>query len=308
MKLHLISVALALVLLALCGAILQLVYPSRARAEVFDGLRSFAVTGVVERIEPSKATLVVKHEDIPGYMPAMSMPFQSRSPLNALQVGDSIEFRLCVTTNSSWIDQIVRRSNAQETPKPLVHPASTNAPPVFLITQIPDFALTNEFGQRTSLHQFRGQAVALTFFFTRCPIPEFCPRLSKSFAEASQRLESMTNGPANWHLLSISFDPLDTPAVLRQYAQRYGYDSNHWTFLTGDPVQIRQLTRGFGLSVVPEAGIFSHDFRTVVFDASGQLQTMWPFGGNTTDLLVNEILKATEPPKRLEAGSSSNQH
>jgi protein SCO1/2 len=160
------------------------------------------------------------------------------------------------------------------------------------ISAIPRFALTNELGQPFSFDQFKGQAVVLTFFFTRCPIPEFCPRLSRSFAQASQKLATLPNAPTNWHMVSVSFDPLDTPAVLRNYAQHYHYDSNHWSFVTGDPAQIRALTRGFGLSVAPENGIFTHDFRTVVFDATGQLQNMWPFGGDTTDLLVKDLIKA----------------
>jgi len=162
------------------------------------------------------------------------------------------------------------------------------------ISAIPSFALTNELGQPFSFQQFKGQAVALTFFFTRCPIPEFCPRLSRSFAQASQKLGSMPNGPTNWHLVSVSFDPVDTPAVLRRYAQQYHYDSNHWTFVTGKPADVRALTAGFGLSVAPEAGIFNHDFRTVIFDATGRLQAIWPFGGDTTDYLVQELVKGAK--------------
>jgi protein SCO1/2 len=169
----------------------------------------------------------------------------------------------------------------------------TKASREFNLADLRDLALTNEFGSRISFGQFAGQAVALTFFFTRCPIPEYCPRLSRNYAEASQKLAVMPNGPTNWHLLSISFDPLDTPAILRAYGQRYQYDSNHWTFVTGDPAHIRALTRGFGLAVNQEGGFYTHDFRTAIFDRSGRLQTMWPFGGNTTDLLVKELLKAT---------------
>ncbi len=168
---------------------------------------------------------------------------------------------------------------------------ATNAPS-FYITDIPDFALTNEFGRPVSLRQFQGQAVALTFFFTRCPIPEYCPRLAKTFAEVSQKLAARANSPTNWHLLSISFDPTDKPEVLRRYGELYQYDPKHWTFLTGDAAQIRSLTRGFGLSVTEESGLFLHDFRTAVFDANGRLQTMWPFGGNTTEMLLQELTKA----------------
>jgi protein SCO1/2 len=167
----------------------------------------------------------------------------------------------------------------------------TNAP---TINAIPRFSLTNELGQPFNFQQFPGQAVALTFFFTRCPIPEFCPRLSRSFAEASQKLATVPKGPTNWHLVSVSFDPADTPSVLRKYAQLYHYDSNHWSFVTGDAVDVRTLTHGFGLSVEPASGIFSHDFRTVIFDATGRLQNIYPFSGDTSEFLVQEILKAAK--------------
>jgi protein SCO1 len=177
----------------------------------------------------------------------------------------------------------------------LVSPAAANAStnaPAATMNAIPRFALTNELGQPFSFDQFTGQAVALTFFFTRCPIPEYCPRLSRSFAQASQKLATKANAPTNWHMVSVSFDPADTPAVLRKYAQQYHYDSNHWSFVTGHAAQVRALTRGFGVSAEPESGIFTHDFRTVIFDAAGRFQTMWPFGGDTTDLLVQELTKA----------------
>ena len=78
-----------------------------------------------------------------------------------------------------------------------------------------DYKFTNQLGQAVSLSQFDGQALAITFFFTRCPIPEFCPRLSKNFQDVSQKLATRPGGPTNWHLLSVSFDTeFDTPPVL----------------------------------------------------------------------------------------------
>ena len=147
---------------------------------------------------------------------------------------------------------------------------------------------------------FKGKAVAMTFFFTRCPVPEYCPRLSRNFAEASARLAAVPGGPTNWQFLSISFDPLDTPAVLRQYARQFQSDSNHWQFITGDATQIRALTQGFGLSVTEQSGTLTHDFRTILFDANGRLHALWPIGGNTTDLLVREMTKAASVPPVLK--------
>src|SRR5437016_14580043 len=92
-----------------------------------------------------------------------------------------------------------------------------------------DYNFTNESGQAVSLGQFKGQALAITFFFTRCPIPEFCPRLSRNFAQAAHKLSSIPRAPTNWHFLSVTFDPeLDTPPVLKAYGEKYQYDPSHW--------------------------------------------------------------------------------
>src|SRR5207302_1181619 len=148
--------------------------------------------------------------------------------------GDEISFRLLVSEEESWIDRIEKTRPS--------HPAQENnsgkgveaSPPAARRHPLLDDKFTNQLGQAVSLGQFHGQALAITFFFTRCPIPDFCPRLSKNFAEASRKLQGMEHGPTNWHMLSISFDPeFDTPSVLKAYAEKYQYDPAHWSFLTG---------------------------------------------------------------------------
>jgi protein SCO1 len=269
------------------------------RKEPVAGVQTFPVTGVVELLKPDGKTVVIRHAAISNYMEAMTMPFtvKERSELTGLLPGDEISFRLQVAENESWIDQIRKSGKTLPTQlKPEAPEAAapqTNTAPKLMLADIPDFALTNEFGQRVSLHQFKGQALAFTFFFTRCPIPEYCPRLAKNFEGACQKLNAMPHGPTNWQLLSISFDPLDRPEVLKAYAERYRYDSNHWHFVTGNPDHIRELTRGFGVGVTNDGFFINHDFATVVFDTTGRLQNMWRFGGDTTDILVNEMIKAT---------------
>jgi cytochrome oxidase Cu insertion factor (SCO1/SenC/PrrC family) len=112
-----------------------------------------------------------------------------------------------------------------------------------------DCQLTNELGHAVRLSDFHGQALAITFFYTRCPLPKFCPRLSRNFQEASGKLAAMTNAPRNWHFLSVSFDARsDTPETLKAYADTYQYDPAHWSFLTGAPDQIRALARMVGVT------------------------------------------------------------
>ena len=155
------------------------------------------------------------------------------------------------------------------------------------------YSFTNELGKAVRLEDFRGQALAITFFFTRCPRPEFCPRLSKNFQEASLKLAGMTNAPTNWHFLSVTFDPeFDTPAVLKAYGNAYHYDSNHWSFLTGPPDKIEELTRLSQVGLKRQGGTIDHDFRTLVIDAAGSLQMAFPVSGDLSEALVSEVLKA----------------
>jgi len=263
--------------------------PAVARVEP----QFFTVRGVVHEVRPDGCTAIVKHEAITNYMVAMTMPFRARdtNELAGLKAGDEIAFRLVVTKDESWIDRVTRTGRTlPEEARPATVP--TNAPAEFRLTTIPDFSLTNEFGQPVSLHGFQGRAVALTFFFTRCPIPEYCPRLTKNFQGAIEKLKALPDGPTNFHFLSISFDPVDTPMLLRSYGRQYRYDSNHWSFVTGNNEQILELARGFGVGITKEGGVYTHNFSTVIFDAAGRLQNMWPIGGDMTDQIVAEINKA----------------
>src|ERR1041384_6344290 len=178
------------------------------------------------------------HEEKPGYMAAMTMPFQAKSShdLAGLASGDRIRFNLHLNADESWIDRIEKLAAAGG-PVPRAPDAdpvakSSLATPRRLAEMIAEVTFTNELGQTVSWSQFDGQAIGLTFFFTRCPLPEFCPRLAKNFAGASRQLAAMPEGPTNWHLVSLTFDPeFDRPAVLRAYAQAYGADTNRWSFL-----------------------------------------------------------------------------
>jgi len=185
-------------------------------------------------------------------------------------------------------------------PEPGLHdPATPAKTPHPLLS----FQFTNELGQPVRLLDFRGQALAITFFFTRCPNPDFCPRLSKNFDEACRKLLSLTNAPANWHFLSVTFDPeFDTPAVLRSYAQTYHYAPQHWSFLTGPPERISKLAELSGARSTPDGPLLNHNFRTLVIDANGHLQTVFPIGGNLSDSLVSEILKAAAVTNGAPAG------
>ena len=273
--------------------------------------RAFTVRGTVREVQADERQVIVSHEEIPGYMAAMTMPFRVKSShdLAGLAGGDRIRFTLHVTADESWIDGI-KKLAATTGPAPGAPAAGsaaapTPAAPRRLAEVIAGVTFTNELGQTVRWSQFDGQAIGFTFFFTRCPLPEYCPRLAKNFAGASRKLSAMSEAPTNWHLLSLTFDPeFDQPAVLRAYAQAYGADTNRWSFLVTSPEDTVRLAQLFGLNYVREAGTFNHDFRTVILDAPGRLQMIWPVGGDTTDMLVKELLKAARataeetPPAR----------
>ncbi|MBI3878805.1 MAG: SCO family protein [Verrucomicrobia bacterium] len=286
-----LSGALLVLLLAACGEV---------RKDDPAATNTFAVRGVIRELKPD-GHAVIAHEEITNYMAAMTMPFRLRdtNELRGLAPGDAIRFQLHVAAGESWIDGLVKTGRADPAAKSSGAPSadepispSTNAPTT-LAEYLSGITFTNEQGRVVRWREFEGQAIGLTFFFTRCPLPEYCPRLSKNLAGASAKLTAMPNTPTNWHLLSVTFDPqFDTPAVLRSYAQFYGADSNRWSFLTAAPGDIATFARLFGLNYERDGGTINHDFRTVVIDAAGGVRAVWPIGGDTTDLLVTEMVKA----------------
>jgi protein SCO1/2 len=267
------------------------------------GVRTFPVEGVVKSL-PDSSTVVVSHQPVAGYMDAMTMPFKAAQPreLAGLQVGDRITFRLLVTDTTSWIDQVKRTGTAPATEKKEAGSSSPAPPPVKRRHPLRSFKFTDELGRAISLDDLRGQALAITFFFTRCPVPDFCPRLSRNFQEASQKLLAQPNAPTNWHFLSVSFDPeFDTPAVLKAYAEGYHYDSRHWSFLTGPADKLAEFAAQSDVTFTRDGGFYNHNFRTLIVNAAGDLQMIFPTSGDLSDALVAEMLKAaaaTNSPAR----------
>jgi protein SCO1 len=267
--------------------------------------QSFMAKGTVMELKPDGRTVVIRHEAISNYMAAMTMPFQVKEPkeLAGLRRGDEISFRLQVTESESWVEHIAKIGTASLPPTP--SPANSSA--VRLDHALQDYKFTNELGQAVSLNDFRGQALAITFFYTRCPLPDYCPRLSKNFQAAQQKLESLPGAPANWHLLSVSFDTeFDSPPMLKVYGDSYQYDPKHWSFLTGPADKIGELARQSGVSYQYDAGTFNHDFRTLIIDAAGHLQMVFPTSGDLSDQIVAEIIKAAAATNAPTAADNQN--
>jgi len=258
--------------------------------------RMFMARGVIKALNPENETVVISHEAISNYMAAMTMPFKIRNAdeLAGLRRGDEVTFRLHVSDTESWVDHLAKIGTVPLPPEQ--KPAGPLRPGNSLVASrnpLLDYKFTNELSQAISLSDFHGQALAITFFYTRCPLPDYCPRLSKNFEEVEQKLESQPGTPTNWHLLSISFDTeFDTPAMLKAYGDSYQYDPRHWSFLTGPADKIGALARESGVNYQADNGTFTHNFRTLIIDARGRLQMVFPMTGDFSDQIVTEIIKA----------------
>lgn len=263
--------------------------------------RGFQVKGVVQEVQRKNNLIRIAHEEIPGYMAAMTMPFEVKDAqeLKGVNAGDKVAFRMTVTDRDGWIDRIQVLEPAGAEAKPVIESVRQ----VRLVEDLkvgdllPDYRFTNELRQAVSLRQFQGQALGFTFIYTRCPYPTFCPRMSNNFAEAAQQLGQRSNGPTNWHLLSISFDPAyDTPATLKLYARKYQTDPARWNFLTGAIIDLDAITEQFGMFFARDGAGFSHNARTVVADTQGRVQHI--FTGNTwkVEEFVAEMVKAATRP------------
>ncbi len=259
----------------------------------------FRVKGIVVGVKPAEKTVEIKHEEIPGYMPAMTMPFEVKdtNELVGFGPGDSVTFRMTVTQTEGWIDQIqkVGVNSSNQPPANGQFRLAKDVAPLDVGDALPDYHFTNQFNQLISTSQFKGQALAINFLFTRCPFPTFCPLTANNFAETEHKLLSMPKGPTNWHLLTISFDPeFDTPAILKAYGERYKYDPGHWSLATGALIDITAIAEQFGQTFWhDETGGISHNLRTVIVDASGRVQKIITGNKWNSDELVDEIVKGT---------------
>jgi protein SCO1 len=239
-------------------------------------LVTFPLRGEVVRIDSAKLTVTVSHQAIPNYMNAMTMPFKVHDAalLRPLEVGDSIQATLAVSRTESWLEGIAVVGKG-ESRAPLTADQIISARVFRTGEMFPDESLVNQDGKTVRLGSFRGTVLALTFIYTRCPLPDFCIRMSSHFARIQKVLREDGRLNGTWHLVTVSFDPkIDRPAVLKRYALEYGADFSTWDFVTdpdtAGPV-IRRLADGLGLEYSADEGLIDHNLRTVIIDRDGKL-------------------------------------
>ena len=237
--------------------------------------------GIVRGFSPDRSTIEIQHENIPGFMPSMTMPFVPRDPkqIADIQTGDAISFRMVVTQKDFWIENVkkIRRQEVDIAELKQTSPVSTESDARLKEgDKMPPFNLTNQNGERISLDTFRGQPFVLTFVFTRCPVPNFCPRMSNNFEELQTAIKSGTGTVATTRLLSITLDPdYDTPKILSDYAAFHHNDSKIWTFATGDGKEIDTLTHAFSVYLQNEGGTLSHGLATALVNRNGRIERIW---------------------------------
>lgn len=271
---------------------------------VSTNLQTFFVRGVVKEVKPDGKTVIVDHEEIPNYMVKMTMPFKVKDPNQLANLGtnDAIHFRLNVDEYESWIDQVTKTGKAAS---PFADPSRKSfrlVRDVDVLKEgdvLPHYPLTNHLGKAFNTAQFKGQPLAITFIFTRCPIPDFCPRMDFRFTEVTKLIKAMPVGPTNYQLISLSFDvEYDTPVVLQNHASRvkaqHGADMSQWSFATGALIDVDDLTERFGMTFSREPGTiaFNHNLRTVVVDAAGKVQKIFVGNEWKAEALVAELVKA----------------
>lgn len=262
----------AATLLAALGA-LTLIRQQPAAAGEF-----YQVRGVIESIDHTENSTRIRHEEVSGYMPAMVMPFSVKDSalLTQIQPGDEVLFRLEVTEDDSWISRFITVTTPAATPGEIsaAEPLTPEMQRLQPGETVPPFRLTGQNGQPIDSSSYRGKALLVTFIYTRCPLPNYCPFLSQSFAELQQRLAQ--EFPGQFQLLSITIDPeVDTPSILKSYGMRYGADESTWTFATGSLDEITRVSEWFGLTREVAGGLINHDLRTALISPEGKLVHVW---------------------------------
>jgi protein SCO1/2 len=252
---------------------------------------------LVREVATNRLSATIRHEEIPGYMPRMTMGLNVRDPkaLDGVSAGDEVTFTLVATADEHWIEN-VRRTGRREEPKASQAPAAVAKPRELKPGDaMPDFEFMKEDGGRMRLSEFRGRSLAFTFFFTRCPIPEYCPRMAKGFAQARELLLKKPSESTNWQFLCLSFDAdFDRPLVLAGYAKAYrGANPAGWMFGAVDSATLISVAPMLDLIVTQDTNGFSHNLRTVVLDPDGRIHRQ--FDGN--EWTPAELVKAIEEAK-----------
>lgn len=256
--------------------------------------KRYMLKGKVVSVDKAKKKATIAHDEIPGYMDAMTMPFPIKDDWvwEDLTKDSEIRADLVVDKDGYWLEKIgiVAAPNPNQTPLPAREDVAQ------IGNQVPDFTLTNQDGKQINLKDYRGKALAITFIYSRCPLPDYCILMSKHFSDLANQLNDSAELKDKIRLLSVSFDPqTDTPAKLKEYGRGYlGKDSKTdftvWQLATGTDKEIRGVADFFGLRYETDESDktqFNHSLRTIVITPDGKVKKV--FAGN--EWTANDLLR-----------------
>ena len=256
----------------------------------------FITKGIVKEFLDN-GMIKIEHEEIPNYMPSMTMPFniKNKAESDGVKIGDKISFKFNVGEDYSWIDEIVIL-NATPDNENKEYKTGTDSEKRYLTIGdvIGNYDFINHKNEKVSLSHFNDKVLVMSFIYTRCPVPDFCPNLSLKFKSALEKLRTELPNQNAYHFLSITFDPEhDTPNVLNNYAMHYeASNHNNWSFLTSSTEEIQKFTDKIGLVISREKESildWDHNLRTLVTNQSGMIETILIGNLWSSDELVEEI-------------------
>ncbi len=259
-------------------------------------VKVYKVRGKVVSTNAAKGEVLLDHEAISGFMEAMTMPYKLKdaSILGELHPGDVITADVLVSQDADaeiLLDHIVIVAQSKPDYKPAVSyhvPAAGDA--------VPDFKLRNQDGRSIHLGQFQGKALLVTFIYTRCPSPDFCPRVTRNFAAVDKNLAADPALNAKTHLLCVSFDPEhDTPERLRAYGATYmGSDAKsafaHWDFAVPERPVLLEMAKFFDLGMTTGADtMITHTLSTTLIGPDGKVVRFYPGNEWTAEQLTADV-------------------
>jgi protein SCO1/2 len=295
MRLRAVVLGVALGVMSVAGC-------HRAGGPVAVGATShYPVRGVVVSVDAKGGEIDLNAETIPGLMEAMTMSYKLVDPtvVSELHPGDKITASLDCEHDAAGpinmrLSSIVVIAQAKPDYKPAMNYHTPTAGDA-----VPNFALLNQSDKTITLGQFKGKVLVMTFVYTRCPLADYCPRMSRNFAEIDKDLSADKGLYAKTHLLSVSFDPVyDTPKVLRSYGEAYTgkftkETFGHWDFAAPQQAEMKQMEEFFSLGVTPgENGTLQHSLSTIVVGKDGKVTAFYPTNDWTTQEVEAEIRKA----------------
>jgi protein SCO1 len=260
--------------------------------------REYPLQGQVIAVAADKQQATITHEEIKGFMPAMTMPYKVRETkqLEGVAPGDLVNAKLIVLSNDAYITEVKKVGNAPLPKAPADAPAPSASSGFELLKPgeaVPDGSFVDQTGTSRTFGAFKGSPVVVTFIYTKCPIATFCPLMDQHFASIQRKLKDSGGFKSKVQLVSVSFDPIvDTPAVLREHAKKVGADTKTWTFLTGDRDEIDRFASRFGVQIArapQDQRDITHNLRTAIVDADGKLVKIYIGNEWTPDQVMADL-------------------